>query len=138
MSASSTPNDSPASSAPIRAMHNPSQAAQVSVPQAPLGNNVANRGPGMGAKTLLAKKFSNQNSSIVSPTDNLVTPVSQKLNAVKRKHFTKPTKPVQLFASQRAETSSDDEDAAPKPASDDTKRPTGSTGMAVDDDENPF
>lgn len=118
-------------------MHNPSQAAQVSVPQAPLGN-VANRGSGMGAKTLLAKKFSNQNSSIVSPTDNLVTPVSQKLNAVKKKHFTKPAKPVQLFASQRVETSSDDEDAASKPPKDDqATRPAGSTGMEVDD-ENPF
>lgn len=41
---------------PIQPLHNPSLAAQVSVPQAPLGN-VANRAPGMGAKALLAKKM---------------------------------------------------------------------------------
>jgi hypothetical protein len=82
-------------------------AAQVVVPQAPLGN-VANQAPGMGAKALLAKKlaksqsvtsltrvslfaliFLHSNHTYVSPTDNLVTPVTQKLNAAKKKHFTK-------------------------------------------------
>jgi len=39
-------------------MHNPSQAAHIVVPQAPLGN-VANASniPGMGMKALLAKKM---------------------------------------------------------------------------------
>jgi hypothetical protein len=57
MSATATPGDSPLG-APIQPLHNPSQAAQVVVPQAPLGNaNVANQAPGMGARALLAKKF---------------------------------------------------------------------------------
>lgn len=55
MSATSTPTDSPIGT-PIQPMHNPSLAAQVVVPQAPLGN-VANQAPGMGAKALLAKKM---------------------------------------------------------------------------------
>ncbi len=55
LSATSTPTDSPIGT-PIQPMHNPSLAAQVVVPQAPLGN-VANQAPGMGAKALLAKKM---------------------------------------------------------------------------------
>jgi len=59
MSATSTPADSPVS-APIQPLHNPSQAAHIVVPQAPLGN-VANGAssaiPGMGMKALLAKKM---------------------------------------------------------------------------------
>lgn len=55
MSTTTTPNDSPLNT-PIQPLHNPSQAAYVTVPQAPLGN-VANQAPGMGAKALLAKKF---------------------------------------------------------------------------------
>lgn len=51
MSATASPNDSP-----IQPLHNPSLAAQVVVPQAPLGN-VANQAPGLGAKALLAKKM---------------------------------------------------------------------------------
>jgi hypothetical protein len=50
-----TPNESPIS-ASIFPLHNPSQAAHVVVPQAPLGN-VANQAAGMGAKALLAKKL---------------------------------------------------------------------------------
>lgn len=59
MSATSTPTDSPAS-APIQPMHNPSQAAHIVVPQAPLGhvaNGANNAIPGMGMKALLAKKL---------------------------------------------------------------------------------
>jgi hypothetical protein len=42
----------------IQPLHNPSLAAQVVVPQAPIGNgSVINRAPGMGAKALLAKKL---------------------------------------------------------------------------------
>ena len=53
----STPTDSPEST-PIQPLHNPSLAAQVVVPQAPIGNgSVVNQAPGMGAKALLAKKL---------------------------------------------------------------------------------
>ena len=104
MSASITPND--ASPSTIQPLHNPSQAAQVVIPQAPLGN-VVNQAPGMGAKALFAKKFTkaqcaylqpNQrmstwsfysNPNFISPTDNLMTPVTQKLNEAKKKQFTK-------------------------------------------------
>lgn len=59
MSAVTTPNDSPVQ-APIQPLHNPSQAAHVVVPQAPLGNatnGIGSQAPGMGAKALLAKKL---------------------------------------------------------------------------------
>ncbi|EGN93081.1 hypothetical protein SERLA73DRAFT_116531 [Serpula lacrymans var. lacrymans S7.3] len=92
MSAVTTPNDSPVS-APIQPLHNPSQAAHVVVPQAPLGNatnGVANQVPGMGVKALLAKKLAkSKNPTYISPTDKLMTPVTQKLNAAKQKRFTK-------------------------------------------------
>lgn len=58
MSALSTPTDSPVHVEPL---HKPDQAAQVVVPQAPLGNatngKFNNQLPGMGAKALLAKKM---------------------------------------------------------------------------------
>ena len=58
MSALSTPTDSPVHVEPL---HKPDQAAQVVVPQAPLGNATKgkfnNQLPGMGAKALLAKKM---------------------------------------------------------------------------------
>ncbi|PPR06567.1 hypothetical protein CVT24_001748 [Panaeolus cyanescens] len=126
----STPNDSPAS---IQPLHNPSNAAKV-LPQGPLGN-VANA-PGMAAKALLAKKQKNHNPTYVSPTDNMMTPVTQKLNAARKKHFTK-TKPVQLFASQKDDTqsSSDDEEQTPELI----KTPATATETKMEvDDENPF
>lgn len=105
MSTTITPNDSPI--APMQPLHNPSQAAHVVVPQAPLGN-VANQAPGMGAKALLAKKMAknqcvsmvlmripmeadiiSSNPTYISPTDNLMTPCTQKLSAAKKKHFIK-------------------------------------------------
>ncbi|KAF9058149.1 hypothetical protein BJ165DRAFT_1425986 [Panaeolus papilionaceus] len=124
----SSPNDSPAS---IQPLHNPSNAAKV-LPQAPLGN-VANQ-PGMAARAMLAKKQKNHNPTYVSPTDNMMTPVTQKLNAARKKHFTK-TKPVQLFASQKEDTqsSSDDEEQQ----SETLKTPATESKMEVDD-ENPF
>jgi len=90
-------------------LHNPTQAATVVFPQAPLGNaasgklNGAMGGistvPGMGAKALLAKKMANStNPKYISPTDNLMTPCSQKLSAVKKKHFTKAPKPMAQLA----------------------------------------
>ncbi|KIM46226.1 hypothetical protein M413DRAFT_64377 [Hebeloma cylindrosporum] len=131
-----TSNDSPAAT-PIQPLHNPSLAAQVVVPQAPLGN-VANQAPGMGAKALLAKKLAkSHNHAYVSPTDNLVTPVPQKLNAAKKKHFTKSTKPVQLFspAGENHESSDAEEDTDKAALLEET--PSTDTKMEVDD-ENPF
>ena len=55
----SSPNDSPCS-VHIQPLHNPQNAAQVSVPQAPLGNATNGpivHGPGMGTKALLAKRM---------------------------------------------------------------------------------
>ncbi|KAJ3571433.1 hypothetical protein NP233_g3760 [Leucocoprinus birnbaumii] len=143
MSATSTPNDSPAST-PIQPLHNPSQAAQVVVPQAPLGNVVNQQAPGMGAKALLAKKFAKaHNPNFVSPTDNLMTPVTQKLNAAKNKHFAKGAKPTQLFTHKDAAESntdeSDKEGDPPKPTSSITDTQPQYPTMEVDkDDENPF
>jgi hypothetical protein len=107
MSATTSPTGSPNL---IQPLHNPSQAAHVVVPKAPLGD-VANRAPGMGAKALLARRMAENpsaafafvnpqttwlilyfwisNPTYISPTDNLVTPCTQKLNAAKKKHFDK-------------------------------------------------
>ncbi|KAG9219322.1 hypothetical protein CCMSSC00406_0001732 [Pleurotus cornucopiae] len=128
MATISTPNDSP-NATPVQPLHNPKQAATVVVPKAPLGN-VGNKAPGMGAKALLAKKMAkSHNPNFISPTDNMMTPCTQKLNAAKKKHFTKGAKPVQLFA-QKEE--SNDEEMSDDSASKDKK----STDM--DDGENPF
>ena len=63
MSATATPSESPIGS-PIQPLHNPAQAAQVVVPQAPLGNATNGQqhsaAPGMGAKALLAKRFAKE------------------------------------------------------------------------------
>ncbi|EIN10909.1 hypothetical protein PUNSTDRAFT_112701 [Punctularia strigosozonata HHB-11173 SS5] len=134
MSASSTPNDSPVP------MHQPNKAAHVAVPQAPLGN--ATNGlqvPGMGAKALLAKKMAkNGNPTYVSPTDNMLTPCTQKISAAKKKHFMKGSKPVNLFTPQSPATqedaANDDEGTDLCPVSNENKP----TSMPVDDDENPF
>ncbi|KAF8639742.1 hypothetical protein AX17_001004 [Amanita inopinata Kibby_2008] len=129
MSTAVNPSDSPLGT-PIQPLHNPSQAAHVVVPQAPLGN-VANTAPSMGTKALLAKKMAkNHNPNFVSPTDNLMTPCTQKLNAAKKKHFSKSAKPVQLFAqNEQGESSGDDV----------TKLVSCTTGDKItDDDENPF
>ncbi|KDR83784.1 hypothetical protein GALMADRAFT_236149 [Galerina marginata CBS 339.88] len=130
MSATVTPNDSPAGT-PIQPLHNPLLAAQIVVPQAPLGN-VANQAPGMGAKALLAKKMAKtHNPAFISPTDNLMTPCTQKLNAAKKKHFIKPAKPVQLFSpAKENEESSDNEEV-------DAAKVLSASKMEVDD-ENPF
>ena len=59
MSTATTPDASPVH---VQPLHNPSQAAHVAVPQAPLGNAtngsaVPSQAPGMGAKALLAKRM---------------------------------------------------------------------------------
>ncbi|KAI0368077.1 hypothetical protein BV20DRAFT_969662 [Pilatotrama ljubarskyi] len=137
MSATTTPNDSPIGT-PIQPLHNPSQAAHVVVPQAPLGNATngpINQAPGMGAKALLAKKFAkSHNPTYVSPTDNMMTPCSQKLNATKKKHFAKGvSKPMpSLFGQQESNSSDSESEAAPQAAN------QPSTGGKVDEDENPF
>ncbi|KAF9006422.1 hypothetical protein BDQ17DRAFT_1423312 [Cyathus striatus] len=126
MSTITTPNDSP-----IQPLHNLSQAAQVVVPKAPLGN-VANQAPGMGAKALLAKKLAKSNNpTYISPTDNLMTPVTQKLNAAKKKHFEKGAKPVQPFAQKESGESSSDEERA-------NDVDVVQTKPLEADDENPF
>ncbi|KAJ7507755.1 hypothetical protein B0H11DRAFT_2218576 [Mycena galericulata] len=133
MSATTTPNDSP-TSVPIQPLHNPAQAAHVVVPKAPLGN-VGNQPAGMGAKALLAKKMAkNLNPTYISPTDNLMTPCTQKLSAAKKKHFNKGAKPIQLFAQteeQAQESGEDDSELR------DQTPAHGQPAMDVDD-ENPF
>ena len=77
MSTTSTPNDSPATSHTIQPLHNPSNAAHVSVPQAPLGN--ATNGPvkPFGAKAMFDRRFAKQCVSLAwtlgwrSATDSL-------------------------------------------------------------------
>ncbi|KAJ2931568.1 hypothetical protein H1R20_g5410, partial [Candolleomyces eurysporus] len=138
MSATSTPNDSPVGT-PIQPLHNPSQAAKVVLPKAPLDRNVVNN-PGMGAKALLAKRMaSSHNPAFISPTDNLMTPCTQKLTAAKKKQFTKAAKPVQLFG-QPAEGAADSDDEDLEQDEKNTKASSESepsTAMVVDD-ENPF
>ncbi|KLO14960.1 hypothetical protein SCHPADRAFT_939095 [Schizopora paradoxa] len=160
MSTESTPTGSPIHVEPL---HNPSHAAKVVVPQAPLGNATngpISQVPGMGAKALLAKKMAKTiNPKFVSPTDKIMTPCSQKISAVKKKHFTKSSKPMQqLFASATPEesehSSSDEENVPPAPMeTDDSSAPTDvaeeTEHMPMDeerpaptklqpDDENPF
>ncbi|PSR75039.1 hypothetical protein PHLCEN_2v9369 [Hermanssonia centrifuga] len=128
MSSASTPSGSPL---PVQPLHNPSHAAKVVVPQAPLGNATnANMAPGMGAKALLAKRLARSvNPTFVSPTDNLMTPCSQKISAAKKKHFTKGVKPMPpLFSQKETEShSSEDESSESEPKT-----------TLVNDDENPF
>ena len=40
-------------------------------------------------RSLNLNPINHSNPTYVSPTDNILTPVSQKLNATKKKHFTK-------------------------------------------------
>ncbi|KAI9574619.1 hypothetical protein HD554DRAFT_2010999 [Boletus coccyginus] len=138
MSSISTPNDSPAS-APILPMHNPSQAAHIVVPQAPLGSatNGTVVAPGMGMKALLAKKLAKSNNpKFVSPTDNMVTPVTQKLNAAKQKRFAKGAKSAGgLFVNkERGPQSLDEQQSESDAELSDSKPPV----VPVHEDANPF
>ncbi|KIY73767.1 hypothetical protein CYLTODRAFT_448745 [Cylindrobasidium torrendii FP15055 ss-10] len=132
-STSATASTEHSTSAPIQPLHNPSQAAKVVHPQAPLGS-LGNQAPGMGAKALLAKKMSKSaKPSFVSPTDKMMTPCSQKLSETKKKHFQKGPKPVQLFATKEETASSDEEmNTEDEPAGEKENK------TVVDDDENPF
>lgn len=117
-------------------MHNPAQAAHI---QAPLGNATNN---GLAAKALLAKRTAKaKNPKFVSPTDNLLTPVTQKLNAAKQKRFQKSVEPMgQLGCTKDA---SSDEDSV----SDTEMRACFETGQVSEgktttskliDEESPF
>jgi len=103
----------------VQPLHNPSLAAQFPA-----------QAPGAGAKALLAKRVAkNTNPYFVSPTDNMMTPCTQKLNAVKKKHFTKSTKPIQLFPPQQEKDEEADEDS---------DFPAKESDTIQGDDENPF
>ncbi|KAL4075888.1 hypothetical protein V8B97DRAFT_108805 [Scleroderma yunnanense] len=128
MSTTSTPNDSPA---PIQPMHNPSQAAHIVIPQA-LANATNGAVNGLGTKALLAKRMAKSNNpKFVSPTDNLVTPVTQKLNAAKQKRFTKGVKPMGNLGSKQSHESASESDTEAKDVAPDTDAP-------MNDDDNPF
>jgi len=135
MSTTSTPNDSPAS---VQPLHNPSQAAHVVIPQAPLGNantnGPANHIQGMGVKALLAKKMAkSHNPQFISPTDNFMTPCTQKLSAQKQKHFTKGAKPMgQLFGQKEPSLIENDQVESIIDLSDEK------TDEKMDEDVNPF
>ncbi|KAI0787155.1 hypothetical protein BC629DRAFT_1515276 [Irpex lacteus] len=129
MSAISTPAD-------VQPLHQPTQAAVVVPPQAPVGtasNSAANQSIGMGAKALLAKKMAkNANPNFVSPTDDMMTPCTKKISAAKKKHFTrggvKPMKP--LFAQHQSE--------ANKASDSGSSEDESSSANKMDEDENPF
>ncbi|KAK2466179.1 hypothetical protein APHAL10511_001821 [Amanita phalloides] len=128
MSTTQTPNESPLTT-PIQPLHNPSQAAHVVVPHSRIGN-ATNAVPSTGAKALLAKKLAkSHNPNFISPTDNMMTPCTLKLNAARKKQFANGPKPVQLFA-QKDQTNSNNGEASPT-----------TTGEEVEkdlDDDNPF
>ncbi|KAH9999900.1 hypothetical protein BJV77DRAFT_1064059 [Russula vinacea] len=133
----STPSDSPAS-VHIQPLHNPQNAAQVSIPQAPLGNATNGQmahAPGMGTRALLAKRMAKtQNPTYVSPTDNMLTPVTQKISDAKKKHFNKgKSTPIPaLFGDTTANAADDEEGEAIPPAN------SGTSGELVTTDDNPF
>ncbi|KZT29320.1 hypothetical protein NEOLEDRAFT_1175029 [Neolentinus lepideus HHB14362 ss-1] len=127
MSTTSTPTDSPVS---VQALHNPSQAAH----QAPLSNATNGAAPGLGTKALLAKRFAKKNNpTYVSPTDNLMTPCTQKITAAKKKHFIKGAKPMQsLFGQKEVSQAEEDDDDMITPFQ------QQSTDTKMNDEENPF
>jgi len=114
---------------PIQPLHNPSLAAQVIVSQALIDN---------GSIAPLAKKGNRgdvgdrtSNLAFCSPTDNLLTPCTRKLNA-RTKHFKKPSKTVQLFRQAK-----DNESIEEESVSDSSEQVA--TGKKMEDDgENPF
>lgn len=98
-------------------------------------NNTTNTGSmppaNAAAKAFLAKKMANKsNPKLVSPTDNLMTPCSQKINMAKKKNFVKDSKPITPRFTQMPTSSTDDTSVTPPATTQDTKMD--------DDDENPF
>ncbi|EIM88066.1 uncharacterized protein STEHIDRAFT_94973 [Stereum hirsutum FP-91666 SS1] len=135
---------------PMQPLHRPNGGARVAVPQAPLGNATngpKNMGPGAGARALLAKRMAKgQNPTYVSPTDNMLTPCTKKLDAAKKKHFTKGTaKPMGNLlsaAKDSAESSDDDDDddddAEAAPSSNLPTPAVEPSQNKMDTDDNPF
>ncbi|TIA90052.1 hypothetical protein E3P99_01766 [Wallemia hederae] len=70
----------------VEQLHQPENAAVV---------DDNNEDKGAGQRALLAQKLKQTQNSFVSPTDNLMTPVTAKLANHKKKNFSK-AKPVQL------------------------------------------
>ncbi|KAI0268235.1 hypothetical protein BC834DRAFT_842265 [Gloeopeniophorella convolvens] len=137
MSATSTPNDSPAS-VHVQPLHNPQNAAHVAVPQAPLGNATngpTSQAPGMGARAFLAKRMAkSQNPTYISPTDSMMTPVTQKISAAKKKHFNKgaPKPMPALFGETVADTSDQEDEDLASPIN------AGPSQELASTDDNPF
>ncbi|CAE6428408.1 unnamed protein product [Rhizoctonia solani] len=83
-----------------------------------------------GAKALLAKKLAQKENSaaVSSPTDNMMTPTTAKINAVKKKHFTKG-KPLSgprfgtALATQFTPQKLEDEEEIDNPEEDISKTP---------------
>ncbi|EJD48615.1 hypothetical protein AURDEDRAFT_113005 [Auricularia subglabra TFB-10046 SS5] len=126
MSAQSTPDASP-----IQPLHHPEQAAQIQVPQAPLGN--ATNAPGMGGKALLAKKLAAGKPAYVSPSDQLMTPCTAKLSQAKKKHFNKG-KPIR-FAFNAGAAAADDDDDDEKPSAPTNGSPLAQSAQEDDEDK---
>ncbi|KAI0005038.1 hypothetical protein BJV74DRAFT_792899 [Russula compacta] len=137
MSATSSPSDSPAT-AHIQPLHNPQNAAYVAIPQAPLGNATngsTNQVPGMGTRAFLAKRMSKtQNPTYVSPTDSLLTPVTQKISAARKKRFNQgKSAPIPALFGNTPANKSDDEDGDAIPPTN-----LGTSGELPTTDDNPF
>nr|ODN87270.1 hypothetical protein L203_03542 [Cryptococcus depauperatus CBS 7841]ODN98599.1 hypothetical protein L204_02563 [Cryptococcus depauperatus CBS 7855] len=91
----------------IAPLHDPKNQAKV-IPQAkPLRASNTNIVPGMattasgaglGQKALLAKKFAKANKPTISPTDQIQSPCTARLNNAKQRHFSKG-KPAALSQS---------------------------------------
>ncbi|POY70481.1 hypothetical protein BMF94_6549 [Rhodotorula taiwanensis] len=95
----SSPAPSTSSAESIQPMHVAPQAQA----QLPHGNGVPEAGHAamtLGAKGFLAKKMAaSGQSSLQSPTDQMVSPCTKKLAASKQRHFNKG-KPLSLFQAQ--------------------------------------
>lgn len=96
----------------------------------------------------------NRNPSYVSPTDNLLTPVTQKISAAKKKHFKSvhsfihqlsqlttplflfrgPSKPIPALFGESVAGTSDDEDGDTIPQT----KSLGMPGQLATTEDNPF
>jgi len=142
MSTTPSPTDSPV----IHPMHNPSQAAVVQQPLAPIGNTTHGllQVPGQAIKAMLAKRLAAKggNPMYISPTDKMMTPCTAKITQSKKKHFNKG-KPIQLFSTVEAGASSEAtedlaEETNPKPTPEQAEVVALESDGMVADDENPF
>ncbi|KAK6984128.1 hypothetical protein R3P38DRAFT_3312212 [Favolaschia claudopus] len=130
MSTANNPSDSTL----IQPLHNPAKAARVIVPTAPLGD-VVNQPAELRAKALLERQMAKSlNPTYISPTDNLMTPCTEKLTTAKKKNFTKSGKSIQLLAFNANEWADKDDDEANRHPD---AQPQEAPAMEVDE-ENPF